>query len=484
MNTRNIVKNIRSAEVIQGKPKLPTTGQLSEGEIAVNYAKGYETLSFKNNSDEIVSLSVKTVDDVTVNGNSVVSNKTANITMKGSTTPVADTYTTTTYPSPFNEGAEHISASDKVDVALKKVETNISKLVSEVVDNENVVSDAISKLANSAGTIDGSNNITYVKATNAHYISDATSVHDATVKLDSNVYTIKRAVDDIGNNVDTLNGNVNIITNDVNTIKRAVDGIGNNVDTLNSNVNRITNDVNTIEGKVTNLKSFCDTNFHQVFGQIGDLQDQINSLRGIISSIPTMEYVDLGLPSGLQWAKCNIGAATETDYGDYFMWGSTTPDNNHTCNWTNTPFNNGSSGFDETYFNSIKNTVCPNGVLAKEYDAAYKATNGIGRMPTTDECDELINFTDNQWVTNHKGTGVNGWMFTSRTDTSKYIFIPASGYRDNSSFSFEDAGNVWSSSLDDGVPGDAWFLSFFSEGIDTSYEEGWNMAFAVRAVRK
>ena len=169
MSTRNIVKNIRSSAVVEGKPKLPTTDQLSEGEIAINYAEGYETLSFKNNSNKIVSLSVKTVDDVKVNGNSVVSNKTANITMKGSTTPVADAYSTTTFPSPFESKAEHISATDKVDAALKKVETNISQLVSEVVDNENVVSEAISKLANSAGTIDGSNNITYIKAKNAHY---------------------------------------------------------------------------------------------------------------------------------------------------------------------------------------------------------------------------------------------------------------------------------------------------------------------------
>ena len=158
---RNIVKNIRSAVVVDGQPKLPTSSQLSEGEIAVNYAKGYETLSFKNNSNEIVSLSVKTVNDVTVNGNSVVSGKTANITMKGETIPVADTYTTTSYPSPFDEGAEHIAPTDKVNEALKKVETNISKLVTEVIDNEDVASEAIAKLAESAGTVDGEKNIKY-----------------------------------------------------------------------------------------------------------------------------------------------------------------------------------------------------------------------------------------------------------------------------------------------------------------------------------
>lgn len=462
MNTRNIVKNIRSSEVIGGKPKLPTTDQLSEGEIAINYAEGYETLSFKNKSNKIVSLSVKTVDDVTVNGNSVVSNKTANITMKGSTTPVADTYSTTTFPSSFNEGAEHISASDNVDVALKKVETNISKLVSEVVDNENVVSEAISKLANSAGTIDGSNNITYVKATNAHYISDATSVHEATVKLDDNVYAIKNNVDTLGGAVGTLTtdvtsiggkvtnleNNVTTITSDVNTLKRAVDDIGNNVDTLNGNVT-------TINGRLKTLES----------------------------SIPTMEFVDLDLPSGTLWAKCNIGAPTETDYGDYFMWGSTTPNNDILCDWKHAPFNNGSSDYNETHFNSVKDTVWPNGVLAKGYDVAYKTTNGAARMPTQTEFQELLNNTKYEWFNNFDSTGVNGMKFTSKTDTSKYIFIPASGYRSDSSFQNQgEYGDVWSSSLYTSNHGYAWSL-YFNSGDCNMGDGSRYSGRSVRAVR-
>ena len=34
-------------------------------------------------------------------------------------------------------------------------------------------------------------------------------------------------------------------------------------------------------------------------------------------------YVDLGLPSGLKWAKCNVGAKKESDYGIMFAWGQT-----------------------------------------------------------------------------------------------------------------------------------------------------------------
>ncbi|MBQ5747368.1 MAG: PEGA domain-containing protein, partial [Bacteroidales bacterium] len=33
------------------------------------------------------------------------------------------------------------------------------------------------------------------------------------------------------------------------------------------------------------------------------------------------EYVDLGLPSGLKWATCNVGADSPEEYGDYYAWG-------------------------------------------------------------------------------------------------------------------------------------------------------------------
>ena len=173
------------------------------------------------------------------------------------------------------------------------------------------------------------------------------------------------------------------------------------------------------------------------------------------------EYIDLDLPSGLKWAKTNLGAETETEYGDYYMWGSTTPDNNHACNWANTPFNYGLSSYNEAYFNSFKETLCPNGVLAKEFDAVYKATNGIGRMPTKDEFQELIDNTTKEWTTIN---GVNGYKFTSKTDTSKYIFIPAAGYYDYSSaYDVGFGGFVWSSSLDTPYNVTAWNLYLDSD---------------------
>lgn len=34
-------------------------------------------------------------------------------------------------------------------------------------------------------------------------------------------------------------------------------------------------------------------------------------------------YVDMGLPSGLLWATCNIGAERAEEYGEYYSWGET-----------------------------------------------------------------------------------------------------------------------------------------------------------------
>ena len=145
------------------------------------------------------------------------------------------------------------------------------------------------------------------------------------------------------------------------------------------------------------------------------------------------------------------------------MWGSTEPNTADECTWSNAPFNNGSSDYDSTYFNSVKNTVCPNGILAKEYDTASKIMGGDWRMPTKAECQELIYNTTNEWITDYNGTGVNGRKFTSKTDTSKYIFIPAAGYcGDGSVENVDYRGYVWSSSLNTSNPINAWHLDFLS----------------------
>ena len=410
MSTRNIVKNIRSNSVgTNGKPKLPSPNQLDYGEIAVNYASGHETLSLKNDAGNIVSLSVNSVEDVKVNEASVVTNKTANITMKGNTIPVSGGhYTPMTYPKPFDGKAQLILADKKLSEALKILETNISALVTEVLDNEETSAAAIRKLAESAGTVDGSGNIGYQK-TGHYYIDDATSVHDATVQLDSEIYGLET--------------------------------------------------------------------------RLGSAESDIRNLQGSIGQSSGIEWVDLDLPSRTLWAKCNVGAFTETENGDYFMWGSTTPDNNHACNWENTPFNYGSSSYDSTRFQSNKSELLDdNNNLKPEFDAAYKATKGMGRMPTLTEVSDLVNNTSKQWVDNYKSSGVNGYKFTGRNGNS--IFIPAAGCREN--YLFIERGNdgtVWTSSLYTSNLERALSLDFTSSDIVANFDTLRYYALPVRPVK-
>ena len=414
MSTRNIVKNIRSNSVgTNGKPKLPLPNQLDYGEIAVNYASGHETLSLKNDAGNIVSLSVNSVEDVKVNGSTVVSksNKTAEITMKGDTIPVSGgQYDVMKYPLPFDdkENVNPILADKKLSEALKILETNISSLVTEVLDNEETSAAAIRKLAESAGTVDGSGNIGYQK-TGHYYIDDATSVHDATVQLDSEIYGLET--------------------------------------------------------------------------RLGSAESDIRNLQGSIGQSSGIEWVDLGLPNGTLWAKCNVGAFTETENGDYFMWGSTTPDNNHACNWENTPFNYGSSSYDSTHFQSNKSELLDdNNNLKPEFDAAYKATKGMGRMPTLTEVSDLVNNTSKQWVNNYKSSGVKGYKFTGQNGNS--IFIPAAGYRQNYLFTGRgDDGTVWTSSLYTSNLERALSLDFTSSDIVANFDTLRYNALPVRPVK-
>lgn len=206
---------------------------------------------------------------------------------------------------------------------------------------------------------------------------------------------------------------------------------------------------------------------------------------------PTVELVDLGLPSGLKWATCNIGATKPEEYGLYFQWGATegyTGDEAKAhSTWSTAPFNNGSSSYDATYFASIKDNV----IITKEgeyfpslkpqYDAATAAYGKDYRMPTKAEIEELIENTTSTWETVN---GVDGRKFTSKTDSSKYIFIPAAGrYYNGWLDAIGNYGYIRTSSLDLDYLNNAWYLNFLKYGVNTHYDNR-SLGFSVRAVSK
>ena len=207
-----------------------------------------------------------------------------------------------------------------------------------------------------------------------------------------------------------------------------------------------------------------------------------------MKQIKEYEYVDLGLPSGLKWAKCNVGAEKETDYGDYFQWGDIDDKTNYDCSWESykygddlnlSKYNTENNGYKNGYRGTIDNKI----TLDLEDDAARANMGGNWRMPTDAEIRELVNNTYNEWSENFNGSGVNGRKFTSKTDENKYIFIPASGFRSGSSLIGQGSyGYVWSSSLYADCPDFALNLRFCLSSIYASFNYYRYYGFTVRGV--
>lgn len=158
----------------------------------------------------------------------------------------------------------------------------------------------------------------------------------------------------------------------------------------------------------------------------------------------TYEYVDLGLPSGILWAKCNIGADTETDAGLYFQWGDTrgyTADQvgvDKIFNWDNYTFGTRDN---LTKYNSTDGLT----TLQLADDAAYANMGEDWRMPTKEEYQELIDNTISEWVTDYNGTGVSGRLFAGTNGNA--LFLPAVGIAFDDMIFLSYSGSYWTASL-------------------------------------
>jgi len=197
--------------------------------------------------------------------------------------------------------------------------------------------------------------------------------------------------------------------------------------------------------------------------------------------------VDLGLPSGTKWANMNVGAKKVEDYGLYFAWGETVGYTSDTSDgrsfdWASYKWCNGSETTLTKYCNKDSyGTVDNKTVLDLEDDAAYMNWGSAWRMPTLAEIQELIDNTTSTWATVN---GVTGRRFTSKTNGNS-IFLPAAGYRWNSTRFGGSYGYYWSSSLyEEGSPGNAYRLYFGPDSADRRSYHDRNRGLSVRPVRQ
>jgi len=208
MGNRHLL-HVRSNQLVNNEPKLPQPSNLKYGELAINYAKGNETISLKNSEDEIVTFNIgKSIKGINVNSvSATVENNIASVTISGSDENVG-TYTQVEYPEEFIS-AVNVSGSQTIAEAFNSVETTISALTDSIIKDEKTISEAITQLAEAAG-LDDNDEISYVANANANYISGATSLYDADNILDSAIYNISASAQNSisGVNVNGINGTV------------------------------------------------------------------------------------------------------------------------------------------------------------------------------------------------------------------------------------------------------------------------------------
>ena len=172
-----------------------------------------------------------------------------------------------------------------------------------------------------------------------------------------------------------------------------------------------------------------------------------------LTAIFDYAVVDLGLPSGLKWAACNVGATKPEEYGNYYAWGETEPKT--TYSWATYKWCNGSSSTLTKYCNNASygkdSFTDDKTVLDPEDDAAAANWGGAWRMPTDEEWTELRTNCTWTWTTKN---GVNGYEVKSKTNENA-IFLPAA----------DDLGYYWSSSLRTDYPFYAWDVAFGSVNV-------------------
>ena len=176
---------------------------------------------------------------------------------------------------------------------------------------------------------------------------------------------------------------------------------------------------------------------------------------------PVYESVDLGLPSGTQWATFNVGASSPEEYGDYFAWGETKPkesfywgnykwmnDGQHEWSQIN-KYTCADNQTDACWYSS-NGTFIGDGLteLLPEDDAATANWGDGWQMPSSVQIEELINsnYTSQELTTQN---GVYGLKITSKKNGNS-IFLPAAG-RFTTSLDWDGYScYYWSRSLDTG----------------------------------
>jgi uncharacterized protein (TIGR02145 family) len=195
-----------------------------------------------------------------------------------------------------------------------------------------------------------------------------------------------------------------------------------------------------------------------------------DNLKRVMSYAMTKDdCVDMGLPSGRLWAKCNLGAVSPEGSGMYFSWGNLEPHQKD-------------QGYD--FSQAVYNNTTGAAILTDltlEQDAAHCLLGGLWHMPSKDDFQELYDNCTTSWTTNYNSTGIAGRVFTSKNN-SNTLFFPAAGYYNGATLLYEGSGAYyWSSSFYSAAS--AYVLNFNSSGVYPQSNYLRRDGFSVRPVQ-
>ena len=245
----------------------------------------------------------------------------------------------------------------------------------------------------------------------------------------------------------------------LNAIKDQAEALGTGQTSIASKIAGVTDAINDLVAEVNSGNTSAAAALAQIIQKLEDLKGSIGgggTPPGGGETPSTMEYVDLGLPSGLKWAKCNLGASKPSESGDYYAWGETAPKAEYTwatykwmqagqSDWKYITKYTFADGVTEgIWYDSAREFIGDNKtVLVAADDAATQQLGSPWRMPTIDEIQELLVNCTWTWTTQD---GVNGYQVDGPNGNA--IFLPAAGYRKVSGLKYAGSqGYCWSSSL-------------------------------------
>ncbi len=148
-------------------------------------------------------------------------------------------------------------------------------------------------------------------------------------------------------------------------------------------------------------------------------------------------WVDLGLPSGLKWASCNIGASSPREVGEKYAWGEVSVKESYTGD----NYKYYARKDDGTYFilkyndDSQYGNVDNKSILELSDDAARVNWGGNWRIPSDSEFNELKSNCSYEPIISG---GNSAWRFVSHSTGKSIVIIEQR---------FGKPQRVWSSTL-------------------------------------